>query len=198
MAGSVVLKGLRHVWVTLDQLGFPLALMGGLALSIWKHVRATRDIDLLISLGQADVEFVLAELSRAGIRTKHQPPVLDLHSVRIIQLLYEPPESFTDLQIDLLLVESEYHERALARRVSAHVAEIDLDIQVLSCEDLVLHKLIAGRIIDKADAVALLRANRKTLDLGYLSSWVSRLQLDSEWFEIRREAFGDEPTPGAN
>ena len=42
MAGSVVLEGLRHVWVTLDQVGFPLALMGGLALSIWKHVRATR------------------------------------------------------------------------------------------------------------------------------------------------------------
>lgn len=197
MAGSVVLAALRHTWVTLDRLGCPLALMGGLALSVWKHVRATRDVDLLIGLGPVDFNTILQELSQAGIRARHKPPILDLQSVRIIQLLYEPPGSFTDLPIDLLLAESDYHIQALERRVATFLPDIDLQIYVLSCEDLILHKLIAGRIIDRADGAALLRVNRASLDLDYLAKWINQLALGSEWAEIWREAFPGEAPPQA-
>ena len=62
-------------------------------------------------------------------------------------------------------------------------------IAVLACEDLVLHKLLAGRMIDLADAVALLRANRDTLDLNYLSCWAGKLAVEAELVGVRKEAF---------
>jgi hypothetical protein len=194
MAGKLVLKALRRVWLTLESAQCPRALMGGLALSLWKHVRNTQDVDLLIGLGGTSIEALLDQLRRAGVRTKHHPPVLDLGSVRIIQLLYEPPDTFMDIQIDLLLAESDFHRQALARRIPAALPDLDIDLSTLSCEDLLLLKLNADRIIDRADAARLLRLNRNGLDFGYLLKWVTQLGLAREWSEIWNEAFpGEEP-----
>jgi glyoxylase-like metal-dependent hydrolase (beta-lactamase superfamily II) len=66
MAGSVVLAALGHVWTTLEPTGFPRALMGGLALASWKHVRSTHDVAFLIDPGPAGVEALLEMLRQAG------------------------------------------------------------------------------------------------------------------------------------
>ena len=60
-------------------------------------------------------------------------------------------------------------------------------ISVLSCEDLLLHKLQAGRLIDRVDAIALLTANRESVDLSYLRQWSSRLGLTSAFTEVCEE-----------
>jgi hypothetical protein len=44
---ELVLGTLKHLWDTLAPLKLPIAVMGGLAVSFWKHVRATRDVDVL-------------------------------------------------------------------------------------------------------------------------------------------------------
>ena len=44
---------------------------------------------------------LLAKLATAQVRPKRQPPLLTLGSMRIVQLLYQPPEVFMDLQIEL-------------------------------------------------------------------------------------------------
>src|SRR5581483_7231518 len=109
----------------------------------------------------------------ARIRTKHQPPVTDLGSVRIVQLLYEPKGAFLDIQIDLLLAESAFQREALARRIPVRLSDLDLNLYTLSCEDLLILKMNAGRLIDRADGAALLRLNRAGLDLMYLLAWVT-------------------------
>jgi hypothetical protein len=100
-----------------------------------------------------------------------------------------------DLQVDLLLAQSEYHRQALARRVPTRLSNLNLDLYVLACEDLILHKLLAGRILDRADAVMLLRTNRAELDLDYLVSCTTSLSLGAELAEIWEEAFPGEPVP---
>ena len=115
--------------------------------------------------------------------------------MRIVQLLYEPKDAFVDVQIDLLLAESEFHRQALARRIPARLTDLDVELFTLSCEDMLVLKMSAGRIIDRADAAALLRLNRTGLDLGYLLTWVNRLALADEWAEIWQEALPGEPPP---
>ncbi len=100
-----------------------------------------------------------------------------------------------DLQIDLLLADSDYHREALARRVVIQLANLDFQIAILACEDLVVHKLLAGRIIDRADAAALLRANRDSLDLAYLVRWTTALSLAKALAEVWEEAFPGERAP---
>jgi hypothetical protein len=197
MAAKIVLAALKHVWATLPT-SCPCALMGGLSLSFWKYVRSTQDVDLLIDPGPAGVEALLEVLRQAGVRTKHQPPVIDLGSVRIIQLLYEPKDAFMDIQIDLLLAESAFHREALARRIPMQLLDVDLDLCTLSCEDILILKMTAGRLIDRADAAALLRRNRAGLNLPYLLKWVAQLNLGAEWAETWREAFPGESVPSAS
>ena len=189
MPGELVLQALRHVWRTLEPLNVPMAVIGGIALAAWKHVRATRDIDLLLGIGRENLDPVLQRLAAAGLRPKRTPPVTALGHLELVQLLYEPPNALMNLQVDLLLANSEYHREALTRRVPTTLPGLDVEIAVLACEDLVLHKLLAGRTIDLADAVALLRANRDTLDLNYLSRWAGKLAVETELAGVQKEAF---------
>ena len=193
MAADALLAAVRHVWLTLRSLEVPAALMGGLALAVWKHVRATRDVDLLIGIGERDPQQLIEQLRAAGIRPKRSPPLTNLGRLQVIQLVYEPPDAFVDLQVDLLLAASEYHLEALRRRIGARLPDFDLEFSVLRCEDMILHKLLAGRIIDRADAAVLLRANRESLEMDYLTRQIGVLGLTSELSEIWKEAFPGTP-----
>ncbi len=190
-----VLLALKHVWITLESLNAPMAVMGGIALSAWKYPRATQDVDLLIGLEEGDEEFVLQKLAAARIRAKRQPPFVTLGRLRMVQLLYEPPETYLDLQIDLLLADCEYQKEALKHRCLVHLPNLEIAVAVLSCEDLILHKLLAGRIVDRADAAMLLRTNRSAMNLDYLARWSQKLTLTKEIAEIWGEAFPGEPLP---
>jgi hypothetical protein len=65
----------------------------------------------------------------------------------------------------------------LERCVPVNLRDLDIEVAVLACEDLILHKLLAGRAIDLADVVALLRLNRSTLDFAYLAHWGGDLRV---------------------
>jgi hypothetical protein len=194
--GEIVLRTLRHVWECLRPLNVPVAVAGGIALSAWKHIRATRDIDLLLAADEEHLPELLGALAASGMRLKRPLPAVQIGQFDVIQLLYEPPESLMDVQVDLLLARSPYHLQAVQRRILAHLPDLDFEVAVLTCEDLILHKLLAGRLIDRADAAALLRINRRTLDLNYLTAWTARLSLGRELAEVWNEALPDEPFPG--
>lgn len=195
MPGEVVLAALGHVWLTLQPLSVPMAVMGGLALATWKVVRATRDVDILVGIGAGEVAPILSRLSAVGVRPKRSPPVNELGELKVVQLQYEVPEAFVEVQVDLLLGASEYHRAALARRTPVQLPDLDFSIAVLACEDLILHKLLAGRVIDRVDVAGLLRANRGALDFGYLGRWADRLQCLGALREVGREAWPGEPLP---
>jgi hypothetical protein len=163
--------------------------MGGLAMAVWKYVRATRDVDLLLSLREERVGEVLRGLREAGIRPKGDPAKRTIGHFDVVQLLYEPPEAFVDVQVDLLLGAGDYHQAAMERRLSAQLPDLDVEIAVLTCEDLVLHKLLAGRVIDRVDAAALLKANRPSLDTDYVARWACSLNVAAELAEAWNEAF---------
>jgi hypothetical protein len=172
-----------------------MALMGGLAVAVWKHPRNTRDVDILVDARHVDPDQLVAAMQRAGLRSKRQPAVLLVGDQRIIQFLYQAPGTFLDIQIDVLLADSAYQKEALTRAMPANL-DGEHEIAVLSCEDLIIHKLLAGRIIDSADVAALLRANRAGLNLAYLKGWLSQLNLLAQLETIWQATFPSEPLPG--
>jgi len=62
-------------------------------------------------------------------------------------------------------------------------------------DDLIVIKLLAGRIIDRADAAMLLRENRDEIDFQRLQMAVRSLELTADYDAIWRDAFPDEPMP---
>lgn len=145
MAGELLLSTMRHIWATLAALKVDAALMGGIAVAAWRHLRNTRDVDVLIGVALDDAERLANQLRSAGFKTLREPAVLHLGDSRILQLSYEPPGRFMEIRVDLFLAESEFHRNALARRREMAVGPDD-PVFIVSCEDLILFKLMAGRL----------------------------------------------------
>lgn len=190
---ELVLTVLQRVLAVLSPIQLQAAVMGGIAVSLWKHVRATQDVDLLVGVGPEDEAKLIALLESAGFRTKRQPPVLQLGPFRLLQLLIELPDSYIDIQVDLMLATSDYQHQALKRAVVATLPALQVDVPVLACEDLILHKLLAGRMLDRADVGALLRTNLSTLDIPYLVHWSGALGLEEDLKQICGEVLPNVP-----
>ena len=195
MAAELLIKALQAIWNALRSMNIPAAVMGGLAMSLWKYPRATRDVDLLIGIETHQLDKILPQLQALGIRPKHSPPIMPLGQLNIIQMLYEPPEAFMEVQIDLLLAETDYLRTALERRIPTLLPDLSVETAVLTCEDLILHKLLAGRLIDRADIAALLKFNLASLDRHYLAHWANQLQLIAEFASVWKETLPNEPLP---
>lgn len=195
MSGETVRATLNELWQVLEPLGIPCALIGGLAMAIWNHPRATRDVDLLIGVDLDHIDPVVEKLEQAGCRPKSSSLITSVGAHHFAQFLYTPPDELYDIPLDLLLAESDFQNAALSRRVSRSVAGVDSEIDVLHCNDLILFKLLAGRMIDRADAAMLLRENRGELDLDHLHAWVIELKLHEDFTQIWEEAFPGESFP---
>jgi len=103
VATESALAALDHVWRALAPLGHPMAVMGGISLAAWNHIRATRDVDLLIAVEASGIDPVLDVLRTHGFRPKKSPPLIAVGEHHFVQLLYTPPGEFYDIQLDLLL-----------------------------------------------------------------------------------------------
>lgn len=196
MPPEVVLATLRLVWTTLQSLNVPMALVGGLAMGAWQRPRFTKDIDLLLAISESDARRALGQLLAAGFRSKQAQVLVQLDDgSQFMQLIYDPPDALLDIQVDLLVATSAFHRQALARRVTLPASELGFEIAVVSCEDLIVLKLIVGRILDRADVAELLRANHGSLDLDYLIAWVAALHLQRLFREAWTDAFPTEAPP---
>lgn len=188
MVAKPVAATLERVLDALSESQTPAAVTGDFAVAIWGHPRSTRDFDLLVDIPLAKREQVIAHLASCGFRPKRDSAVVQIEGGELIQLLYAPPDAFLDIQTDLFLAQTEFQRSALARRVEMPAVSASGRAFVVTCEDLIVSKLLAGRALDRVDAVTLLKSNRGRLDRDYLAHWIERLGLQSEWSEIEREA----------
>jgi len=195
MPADEVVATLRQAWNILQQLRVPAAVMGGLALARWSYIRSTQDVDLLIALSGVRPHALLSQLAAAGYRSKRRDPLIRVEDAEFIQLFYEPPGAVLEVQIDLLLAESTFHRQAVDRRVTMPDSELGFPVDVVSCEDLIILKLVAGRILDRVDAGELLKANLDTLELEYLRGWVGKLHLEQALAEAWTDVFPGKPLP---
>ncbi len=200
MAVDPLALTLVRAWEVLEPLEIPMAVMGGISMAAWNHPRFTQDVDLLLALPDKEKETVVAKFLNAGFFFKKEEKHrwIPLGGMELLQLFYEPPDTFMDFRLDLLAAKSDYHLGILQRRVPVKLPIVDREIAVVSCEDMLILKLLAGRIIDRADAAMLLRKNRKRLDVEYLLKWIKAHGLQSQLAEIWDEAFPGEQPPDAN
>lgn len=147
----------------------------------------------MIAIDRESLDGIVETLRQNGCKPKKTPPLIQVGENSFAQFLYTPEDQFIDVQVDLLLAETELQKSAIARRVPGELSGVESDVRVLSCEDLILFKLIAGRMIDRADAAELMRENREQLDMLYLVDWVGRLRLEDEYGEVWEAAFPGEP-----
>jgi hypothetical protein len=195
MPSEEVLQPLGHAWQCLEALQVRKAVFGGLALSAWDHSRSTKDVDILFDSAGQSLHSILAKFGSDHFRAKGNSALIRVDDAEFIQVLYEPPGAMIPIQVDLLMAGSEFDTQALDRSVALEIPQLRREMAVVRCEDLIVMKLRAGRLIDRADVVALLRANRESVEIDHLRKWVHHFRLQRKFRECWKEAIPGEPSP---
>ena len=170
---SDLAQAVRDFTRLFEHRGLPYALMGGLAVRVYGISRATYDIDFTLAIPRER----LTELYEAVRGLGYTVPEA-YESGWVDQVAGMPLVKFRlylqgyGIDIDVFLAESQFQLQLLARRRRETLD--DQTVWLVSPEDLVLLKLLAGRPRDVADVGDVLFIQGQ-LDEGYLRRWADQL-----------------------
>jgi len=163
----------------LTSAGIAHALLGGMAANLYrKEARATQDVDFAIKASPLQTIAVIDAFRQAG----WEPQVGSTKSESLRLVHAELP------RIDILIAGTPFEESAIGRAV---VLTLDADeISIVTPEDLIVYKLIAGRAQDY-EAVAAIIDAITDLDGAYIEGWLRQFGFAERWPKARREALRD-------
>lgn len=174
-AEPFLIEVLADVARELHRQGVDYALAGGLAYSALVEPRATTGLDLLMLLphpSPAALREVFSSVFEAVL--PHDSPVT-FKSVSIWRSVAIRAQR--EIILDCLLAETEFLQHVLSRK--RVVDFLGMALPIVTVEDLILLKTLAGRLQDLADLENIRRAPHVHIDWSYVEHWTRRLGLPS-------------------
>jgi hypothetical protein len=150
-----------------DAADLPYMVIGGQAVLLYGEPRLTQDIDVTVGVSPDRLPEVLAALTEVGIR-----PLVDASFVE--ETLVLPCEDLESrIRVDVVFSFSGYEQEALQRAKRVDVA--GTEVKFASREDLLIHKIVAGRPRDIEDVRGvLLKADE--MDVIHVRRWLGEFE----------------------
>jgi hypothetical protein len=169
-------RAVHDIAGALDSLHVGYAIVGGIANAIWGEPRATIDVDVSVSVNEADLARIVPAIS-GGFRPVIADPVAFVQQTRVL-----PIDTSDGIRIDVIFALLSFELDAIQRARDVSIA--GRMIRVITPEDLVLMKIISERPRDIADAEAIVRRRAAELDRDYLEPRIRELATALEREEI--------------
>ena len=186
MGRPPVLEALRVLLAFLGQRRVDYMVMGGLAVRMLALPRTTMDIDVMLGIQERDVAAFAQAADQAGFHVDEPFRRGFVDQVAGLgKFHFDVSERGRSVRIDAFVLSSEYQRAAFQRRQS-HTSEIGT-LNVMSPEDLLIHKLLAHRPRDLSDVADLLLVTGP-LDHVYLAQWAGRLGIGARLDQALRES----------
>jgi hypothetical protein len=166
---------LTELLIEFDRRNVQYALAGGWAFSALVEPRATTDIDILILLDPPSRETIQSLVSSIFTSTIIHPAPMKLKGISIWRCA--GIRDGGEIVLDLLLADSDFLRSALSRK--RRISFRGQIVSILTLEDLMLMKMSAGRLQDKADLERIAMAGL-TVDWEYVEQWKHRLGLGTQ------------------
>jgi hypothetical protein len=156
---------LESIALGLERLAIPYMVVGGQAVLLYGEPRLTRDIDVTLGTDPGRLPEVLDWVRAEGWRVLVETPAEFVTRTMVLPCL----DPTSGIRVDFIFSFSLYEQEALrrTRRISIGKAEVCF----ASLEDLVIHKVFAGRPRDLEDVRSILLKNRG-IDLEYVQTWL--------------------------
>ena len=167
-------KLIKKVSQRLTEDKIPYMVIGGQAVLIYGRPRLTRDIDVTVGIDAND--FVLVEKVCRKLKLKMLPEKPEDFAKETRVLPTEEPKS--GIRVDFIFSFSEYERQAIKKAKRVNID--NYAVKFASCEDVIIHKLVAGRAIDEEDVKSILIKNKNSIDLKYIRKWLLEFSKISE------------------
>jgi len=142
--------------------------IGGQAVLLYGEPRLTKDIDITLGVGTDRYDDILALADRLALKGLTENQEEFTKKTMVLPLL----EESTGIRIDFVFSFSAYEQQAIARaRSVVFDSASGVAVQFASLEDLLIHKVIAGRPRDIDDVRSIL-LKKPAYDKQYVTNWL--------------------------
>lgn len=150
---------------SLEASEIPFMLIGGQAVLLHGEPRLTQDIDVTLGIPPDRASEIVAAAEAAGLAPLPGDPLGFARDTFVLP----SEEPATGLRVDFIFSTTPYEAQAIQRAVE--VAVEDETVPFAAVEDLLLHKLFAGRPRDLEDAAGVVRRKGEEVDWEYVRRW---------------------------
>jgi len=160
---------LEQLGLALNASAIPYMLIGGQAVLLYGEPRLTRDIDLTLGIGPEHLPDLLKMVEAIGLQVR----VADAMQFVTQTMVLPCEQPGTGIRVDFLFSSSPYEQQALQRARVVTIGRAELRFAAL--EDLIIHKVIAGRPRDLEDVRTMLLKN-PNVDAAYIRQWLEEFE----------------------
>ncbi len=150
----------------LAERGLSFMVVGGQAVLLHGVPRLTEDIDVTLAAGPDALPNVRDLCRMLGL----EPLPRDVERFVRDTFVLPAREPHSAIRVDFIFSTTPYERQAIERATGVDVAGVT--VPFATAEDLIIHKLFAGRPRDLEDAVGVLRRQGQRLDWPYMEHWV--------------------------
>lgn len=167
--------------------GIPYMIIGGYAVLYHGEARFTEDIDIVIGVDTDELEKIIGIIeSDFKVRTEKVEEFVSQTNVLPLK------EIESGIKVDIIFSFIEFEREAIR---NAEVAKIEkAEVRIVSVNDLVIYKLLAGRAKDIDDAKSIIQINNTKIDKGRIDRVVEEMtfMLDNDSIAQKWNAIKDQ------
>lgn len=156
---------LERVASGLQSRSIPYMVIGGQAVLVYGEPRMTRDIDVTLGVGPehlGQIEEFVSSLDLKILRPSHAEFVRD----RMVLPCGDPESGF---RVDFIFSFTPFERQAIEHARAIRIGTTD--VHFASPEDLIIHKMVAGRPRDEEDVRGIL-LKTPGIDFAYVEGWL--------------------------
>jgi hypothetical protein len=173
---------LKKIAIQLKKGAIPYMVIGGQAVLLYGEPRLTRDIDITLGMGVKGLDKIKKIIKAIGLKILIEKEKEFVEQNMVLPTL----DKKSGLRVDFIFSFSPYERQAIERGKDIKLGRTL--VKFASLEDVVIHKVIAGRARDLEDVRSILLKNPK-YNLNYIKKWFKEFDqsLGENFLKVFRE-----------
>lgn len=147
----------------------PYMVIGGQAVLLYGEPRLTRDIDITLGVDVGEIDRVQKVVSKLAMKVLVENAKAFVGTNMVLPAM----DTKSGIRVDLIFSFTPYERQAISRAKDVKLGESI--VKFASLEDVVIHKVIAGRARDREDIKSILLKN-PNYDARYIKKWLKQFE----------------------
>jgi predicted nucleotidyltransferase len=164
---------LSRIGTSLNKHSLPYMIIGGQAVLLYGEPRLTRDIDITLGVNVDRMNELLDVVQELSLK----PIPEDIESFIRQTMVLPALDETTGLRVDFIFSFTPYETGAIKR--AKRITIMEQEVNFASPEDVIIHKIFAGRPRDIEDVKTVILKN-PSIDSQYIRNWLREFDTSSD------------------